>query len=738
MQRVTRLEDDDLVRGRGRYLADLDLPGILHAVFVRSPIAHGDLGDVRVDAARRAPGVVAVLVAGDLDLGRLRSHPLLPTEHDRPPLAIDRVRHVGEPIAVVVAETPAAAVDAAELVDLDLTPRPPIVDLDEALAADGPAFERVTGHADEVLADAATVVRHRFWNQRVAPAPMEPDGVLAVPDPDRLIVWASTQTVHKLRDAIAAGLGLDPAHVRVRAPLVGGGFGGKFEPAPEAIVVAATARRLGRPVRWVQTRTENLLGMPHGRAMRQDVALGLGADGEITGIWAELIGDAGGHPMIGALMPNATLLMLPGTYRVQRAGGVGRSVSTTTTPLGAYRGAGRPEACALVERAIDLAARRLGVDPVELRRRNLVPADGFPHTSATGMIHDSGDYRACLDAVVERLDVDALRADQAARRAAGDETLLGIGIAMWIDCTPMNRPGEHARVELCVDRGGGVRATVWDGANDQGQAHRTTWALLLGAELGLPLDAVDLALGDTAEVPHGLGTGSARSLMLAGGAVAQAGRELLDEGRSGRRRPVGGGARRHRGHRRRRAGRDRLPPARRRLGRGARRGGRGDERHRRLRAARSNVPRRLPRRGRRGRPETGAVTLRRFVAVDDCGVAVNPVVVEGQQHGGIAQGIGQALYEEVVHDADGTPLTTNLADYAVMSAAELPALEVDRIETPSPVNPLGAKGIGQAGAIGSTPAVQNAVVDALAHLGIEHLDLPLTPERVWRAIQLAR
>lgn len=735
---VLRLEDDGLLRGVRHYLADLHVDGMLHAVFVRSPVAHGRLRSVDATGATAAPGVVAVFTAADLGLGLLAAHPFLPERHDRPPLATEVVRHVGDPVAVVVADTVAHATDAAELVVVDVDELEPVVDLDRALAAEGPAFEHRSGDADEVLAGADVVVRSRFWNNRVATAPMEPDGALGVPEADGgLTVWCSTQTVHKVRDAIAASLEVDPGAVRVRAPHVGGGFGGKFEPSPETIVVAAVARRLGAPVRWVQTRTENLVGMPHGRAMRQDVALGLRADGRVTGLWAELVGDAGGHPMIGALMPNATLMMLPGTYRFERAGGVGRAASTTTTPLGAYRGAGRPEACALLERVLDIAARRLGMDPVELRRVNLVPPDAFPYTSATGMPYDSGNYRACLDGVVELLGYDELRAEQEARRAAGSRSLLGVGVAMWIDCTPMNRPGEYARVELDTDGGGGVRAVVRDGANDQGQAHRSTWALLLHRVLGVPLECVDLELGDTARVPHGLGTGSARSLMLAGGAVDQAGHEVLATARQ-----IAAGLLEA-------APADVVVTAEGRLGvvgtlsRSVSWAEVIDAAGAPLVAAvdfEQSGPT-FPA-GCHGAvvsvdADTGAVTLERFVAVDDCGVAINPAVVTGQQHGGMVQGIAQALYEEIVYDEWANPLTANFATYSIPSSAEVPSIEAHRIETPSPVNPLGAKGIGQAGAIGSTPAVQNAVVDAVAHLGVTHIDLPLTPERVWRAISSA-
>jgi carbon-monoxide dehydrogenase large subunit len=721
-----RIEDEPLLRGQRRYVDDLGADH-LRVAFVRSTVAHARILGIDVAPAAAAPGVVGVFTAADLGLGHLRGHPLLDPSFDRPPLAEDEVRFVGEPVAVVVARTRAQAVDAAELVVVDVEPVP-VQLLDEAAPT---AWQLGTGTEAEVLADAEVVVRGDFVNQRVATAPMEPDGAVAEPEGDGVLLWASTQRVHYVRHAVAASLGLPDEQVRVRVPQVGGGFGGKFEPAPEAAVVAALALRLGTRVGWTQTRTENLLCMPHGRGQVQHGALGLTRDGTFTGLWADVLGDAGAYPTVGALIPNATLAMIAGTYRVTRAGGRARSVVTNTTPMGAYRGAGRPEASALVERLVDLAAVELGVDPVELRRRNLVEA--FPHASPTGVVYDSGDYHACLDGAVQAVGYDAVRAEQAARRAAGATTLLGVGVAMWIDCTPMNRPGEWASVEV-VPGDDGVHLHVRDGANDQGQAHATTWGLLLAERLELPVASVVLEHGDTKFVPKGEGTGSARSLMLAGGAVAQAGDQLAEHAR--------------------RVAADLLEAAVDDVvldDDGFTVAGSPSVRRSWLDVARAE---RLVAEVDFEQPgptfpagchaavvevdaETGRVELRRFVAVDDCGTVVNPTVVTGQQHGGIVQGIAQALFEEVAYDADGNPVTTTFADYGIPSAAELPRLDVATVDVRSPVNPLGTKGIGQAGAIGSTIAVQNAVVDALAHLGVRHVDLPCTPERVWRSIQHA-
>lgn len=764
-----RLEDADLLTGQARFLDDLPRPDA-HAVFVRSTIPHGTLRAIDVEAAAALPGVLGVFTAGDLGLGRLRAHAMLDGTFDRPPLAADVVRFVGEPVAVVVATTRAVACDAAELVEIDITEQPWVADVDAALCAPAPfpgradpiAFEHRLAGDDAVLRGAARVVELRSTNQRVATAPMEPDGAQAEPTPgDGVLVWASTQRVHHVRTAVAEALRLDPVRVTVRAPHVGGGFGGKFEPSPETIVVAALALRLGRSVRWVQTRRENLQTMPHGRAQRQHARLGLGPDGRFEALWAEVVNDAGAYPMVGAVIPMATMLLSPGPYRIGRVGGRGQAVCTNKAPLGAFRGAGRPEATAMLERLIDVAAAELGIDPVELRRRNLIRTAEHPFTSATGMTYDGGDYPALLQDAVARIGYAEERHEQAARRADARRPWRGIGVAMWMDCTPMNRPAEHASIDVQPDPDGpaGLRVLVRDGANDQGQAHRTTWALLINAATGVPVDAVRLGLGDTDHVPSGEGTGSARSTMLAGGAVAAAAAVVAEQAR-------------HLGAHLLEAAADdvvlgpggaavRGTPARAVTWATLARAATHPEQvpgalARRIAADRGCLPT-----GGLGAAvdfeqpgptfpsgchaavvdvdrETGRVQLRRFVAVDDCGTVVNATVVEGQQHGGIAQGIAQALFEEMVYDADGNPLTSTFAEYAVPSAAELPGLDVTVRPTPSPVNALGVRGIGQAGAIGSTVAVQNAVVDALAHLGVRHIDLPLTPERVWRSIEAAR
>jgi aerobic carbon-monoxide dehydrogenase large subunit len=761
---VRRNEDPALLTGAARFLPDLRF-GQVHAVFVRSPVASARLRAVRADRALAAPGIVAVCTGADLGLRPLRAHVsgVLSQAFDRPPLAQGRVRFVGEPVAVVVAESAAAAADAVLLVDVDYEPLSPIVDPEDALAPDALALfpEHGSNRATEIrlaserdpLSDAEVVVRGRFVNQRVSAAPMETNGALAVPHPAEgsVTVWASTQRIHQLRDELSRALDVDPSAVRVVTPQVGGGFGAKYDAAPEAAVIAAMALRLGRPVVWHDTRSESMQSLFHGRAQVQYAELGLRRDGCFVGLRARLVADAGAYPMIGALIPSATLRMLPGPYGIREIDSEAVAVSTNTTPVGAYRGAGRPEACALLERIIDMAAQELGADPVELRRQNLLPPGAFPFTTATGMVYDVGEYRQTLDAAVDAIGYEAFRREQADRRRRGGRQL-GIGVAMWIDATPLNRPGEFAAVEVAARDAGGVDVAVRAGTTDQGQGHATTWGLILSGILGVPVESVRLAPSDTAIVPKGEGTGSARSLQVTGSSVYRAGHRLLDQARAVA------------AHLLEAAPEDVVVTSDGRLGVAgtpSRAVSWAEV------AAAAAEPAALPADVAAVLPlgrlsaesdednegptfpsgthaavvevdvETGGVKIMRFVAVDDCGRVINPVTVAGQQQGGIAQGVAQALYEQIVYDREGNPLTSNFADYAVPSAADLPALEVHTIETPTPRNPLGAKGIGQGGAIGSTPAVQNAVVDAVSHLGVRHIDLPLTPQRVWEAISKA-
>jgi aerobic carbon-monoxide dehydrogenase large subunit len=742
---VRRREDPRLVSGRGRYVDDLPADRGLVAVFARSHVAHARLRALDLTAARAVPGVVGAFGAEDLGMAARLAFPLMPPPFVRPPLATDTVRFVGEAVAVVVAETRAAAVDGAEAVVADYDPLPVVPSL-EAASAEGAtvlfpehganvAFETAYGGDSDALEGAEIVVKGRFVNQRLAAVPMEPDGVLAAPDEETggIRIWASTQNPHQVRDYVAECLGLSESQVRCISPDVGGGFGAKAFTYPEQAMVAELARRLGRPVRWTQTRSECFLTMTQGRAQIQEFEFGATRSGELVGLRARVLADAGAYPGVGAFLPFFTGQMLAGVYRLPRIDYSARVYVTNTTPIGAYRGAGRPEATALLERAMDLLAAELGMDPAEVRRRNFIPPDAFPVMTAGGANYDSGEYARALERAVELAGYEDLRVEQRRRREAGDRCVLGIGLSSYVEITAVGSPTEFGSVEATADG----EFVVLAGTHSHGQGHETAYAQIVADTLDVPVESVRVVEGDTARIPRGDGTAGSRSLQLAGSAVLEASRALLERGRKLAADVLEASPE------------DVVALGDGRLGvRGVPESGltwaqlvvAGTERGEApLRQDHDTV----------AEPsfpfgthvavvevdlDTGETRLVRHVAVDDCGPQVNPMLVEGQVHGGIAQGAAQALFEEMVHDREGTPLTGTLLDYAMPTANELPAFETSSTVTPTPRNPLGVKGIGEAGTIGSTPAVQNAVIDALSHLGVRHLDMPLTPERVWRAV----
>jgi aerobic carbon-monoxide dehydrogenase large subunit len=740
--RVVRREDPALLTTGGTYVDDVVRSGTTHVAYVRSTVAHGRLLDVDVDEARLAPGVLAVLTGADVDLPRLVPLGMVNQAMTRPVLATDVVRFVGEPVAAVVAETRAQAVDASELVVVDIEPLPALVDPETAAAGDGPLLFPEAGtnvamaidhHGDPISFDACdVVVTTRTVNQRVAPAPIEARNALAWWDDDRLVVEIGCQGPHPVRTALAEAYGLDPELVRVICPDVGGGFGAKAQIPPEALLLGDLARRLGRPVRWSESRSDNLVGMNHGRGQVQTVTLGGTADGDLLAYRLDVIQDSGGYPTMGAILPFATRIMASGVYDIPAVEYRSRSVATTTTPTGAYRGAGRPEAAAALERAVDLFAVEAGLDPAEVRRRNFVAPEAFPFTTPMGTVYDSGDYEGALDRALAAAGYDDLRAEQARRRADGDPKLLGIGLGCYVEITAMTGGEEFASGELRPDG----TALVVTGSTPYGQGHVTSWAMLVAERTGLPLDRIEVVYGDTDVVPHGEVTGGSRSAQVAGSSVDDAAAKLVDLARE-------------------RAA-DQLEAAIDDVVLDAERGvfhvvgtpavhvdwsavaGAGATNLCSVSDFSSGGPS-FPFGAHVAVVEvdrdTGAVELTRMIACDDAGRILNPVVVDGQVHGGLAQGIAQALFEEVLYDEDGNPVTATFIDYTVPSAAELPMFERVPMETPSPMNPLGAKGIGESGTIGSTPAVQNAVIDALAPLGVRHVDMPLTPERVWRAIR---
>lgn len=748
--RVVRTEDPRLLTGAARYLADLPFEAPVHAVFVRSDVAHGRLLGVDADEARSMPGVVAVWTAADLDIAPHHGFAKIHDDFIRPPLATDRVRFVGEPIAVVFAETIEQGVDAAATVLADVDPLPTSVDPEDALA-DGaePIFP---GHGSNVAvvespdapldlsAVSDVVVRGRYVNQRVAVASMEPHGFAAAPGDDgRLHVWASNQFPHYVRGQVAAALGLAAADVHLVTPQVGGGFGGKAGIQHEYTVVAAAARRLDRPVVWVPTRTEDMQAMSHSRGQVQYAELGCRSDGTFTGLRVRLVGDGGAYPGIGASLPGGTRRMSHGTYAFPAIEFDVVVAATNTGPMGAYRGAGRPEASALLERLVDQASHELGIDPIELRERNLLADDVFPFTTLTGNVYDSGRYRLPLHTAAEAIGYDELRREQAARRDRGDTVQLGIGVACYVEITAGGGSGEFGRVEVHTDGS----ATVYCGTLSHGQGHQTAYAMIVSDLTGIPIDRIDLVDGDTDRVREGGGTGGSRSLQLGGSAVQQATRAMVDSARELAARlleadvadivvDTAAGT----------LGVAGVPAQALTWGELAARAEEADgatlDGEAVFKADGASFPFGAHIAVAEVDVETGRARLVRHVAVDDCGTIINPLLVEGQQHGGIGSGVGQALFEEVRFDADGNPNTSNFADYGLPSAAEMPSFEVLSTVTPSPRNPLGVKGIGEAATIGSTPAIQNAVIDAVSHLGVRHIDMPCTAERVWAAIGEAR
>jgi aerobic carbon-monoxide dehydrogenase large subunit len=751
--RVLRTEDPKFLTTGGVYTEDVvdeRLAGAGHVFFVRSPVAHARIRRVDVSAARQAPGVVAAFTAADVgDLAPLRPPPMMNSHMTRSLLASDKARYVGDPVAIVVTEQAYQGEDAVELVDVDYDPLPAVVGLADAASGRALLYEEAGSNVattfgdaselDQGLFDDCEVVTSRtILNQRVAPAPMETRAAAAAWGEDgRLTAWIPNQGAQGTRGGLARLLGIPADQVRVITPDVGGAFGAKFGVDLEHALVAWVARRIGRPARWTETRYENLIGMTHGRAQQQTVTIGGRRDGTVLAYRLEIVQDSGAFPKIGAILPMLTILMTVGPYDIPRAEAVATSLVTTTTPLGAYRGAGRPEATAAIERAIDLFAAEIGMDPAEVRRRNLLPPFSEPHRTAFGALYDSGDYVRALDVVLAAAGYDDLRKEQQARRDRGDEVQLGIGLASYVEITGAgdgedSPPKENATVEVHPDG----TATILTGTSPHGQGHATAWAMLASEELGIPVGKITLKWGDTDLIPEGGGTGGSRSLQHGGSAVKQAAQELIEVARE------------------RAASKLEASTA-----------------DLRFSAERSvfevvgdpdaSVPlaslagdERLVVRTVFTQPgatfpfgshvavvevdtETGKVVLRRMVTVDDAGFVLNPLLAEGQRHGGIAQGAAQAFLEEVVYDADGNPLTASFADYPFLSATEVPSFELADMQTPTSYNPLGAKGIGEAGTIGATPAVQNAVVDALAHLGVRHIDMPASPQRVWQAIRQA-
>jgi carbon-monoxide dehydrogenase large subunit len=717
----------------------------LHLTFVRSSMAHARLLSIDASEALSMPGIRAVWTAADIDIapagpanGMMNKAMLFPY------LAIDTVRYVGDLVAIVVSEDKTSGVDAAETVIVDYEPLEAVLDMDDSfsnrvlLHPDAETNVVLTFAArsnDDIFADCEVVVDLVIENQRVAPAPMEVRSCVSTWDGERLTQWACSQGAHGARDGLAEVFGLDKSQVRVITPEVGGGFGAKSGVYPEEILVGWATRKLGVPVRWTESRTENMLAMGHGRAQRQRTRMGGTRDGRITAYRLDLLQDAGAYARAGAVLPYMTRMMAGGVYDIANVQFESNSVVTNTTPTVAYRGAGRPEATAAIERTIDEFARVCGIDPAEVRRRNYIAPSDFPLTTPMGAKYDSGEYAAALELALKAAGYDQLLVEQKKRRDSKDPVQIGIGIASYVETTNPMGSGDYGSVEIKADGGAIVRT----GSSSHGQGHHTAWAMIVSQTTGIPMDKIEFRFGDTDDVDRGGGTGGSRSLQVGGSAAKLAAESVIEKAKQ-------------------RAA-DLLEAAVEDIIIDTVRGAfhvKGSPTTARtwaelmieidapLEAEVDYVP--------EGATfpfgthvcvvevdvETGSVVVARHIACDDAGTIINPLLVDGQVHGGIAQGVAQALLEVIAYDPDGNPITSNLADYGFISAAELPSFERVPMETPTPRNPLGAKGIGEAGTIGATPAVHNAVVNAVSHLGVTHIDMPCTSFNVWTAIQAVR
>ena len=771
-----RKEDARLLTGRTQWTENLTLPGMLHLAILRSPVAHARITRLDVSPALQQPNVVTAFAGADV----AETQGSLPcawpvTEDmvhpDHPPLAVTEVRHVGEAVAVVVARDRSSALDALETIEVEYEPLPVVLDMEAAVAAGAPlvhadagtnaaytwVFDSADAGTGSSVADApaAITIRRRYVQQRLIPSFMEPRSVVVDPTGGQVTVWSATQIPHILRVMLALITGTPEHDIRVVAPDVGGGFGGKLQVTAEELIAFMAAKRVGRPVKYTESRSETMLSAHHGRDVIQDITLTATADGTLTGISVKLLANMGaylglvapGVPLLGAFMYNA-IYKVP-AYRFECTG-----VFTNTTITDAYRGAGRPEATYAIERAMDELAAELGVDPLEIRRRNWIQHHEFPYSTAAGMEYDSGNYEAATDRATELIGYDELRAEQAARREAKDRVQLGIGVSTYTEMCGLapSRILGALRYAAGGWESAGVRmlptgkVEVVTGTSPHGQGHLTAWSQIVADRLGVPFDDVTVLHGDTRVSHKGLDTYGSRSLAVGGIALVQACDKVVEKAR-----PIAahllecapedleftGGAFRVRG----------TPDAAKTLADCAFA----------VFAAHSlpdgvepsldadstfdppnfSFPHGTHLCAAEVDTETGEVRLRRYVAVDDVGRVVNPLIVEGQVHGGVAQGIAQALFEEAVYDADGNLLTGSFVDYTLPTAADLPTFETDRTETPATSNPLGVKGVGEAGTIASTPAVVNAIVDALRPRGVTDIRMPCTPERVWRAIQEA-
>jgi carbon-monoxide dehydrogenase large subunit len=774
-----RKEDQRLITGRTRWTDNITLNGMLHLAMVRSPFAHAKITSIDTSAAAQAPNVVAVLTGADLADSQgviINAWPISPDQVSPThlPMPADRVTFAGEIVAVVVARTSAEARDAAELVDVEYDELPAALELKEAatdavlahpdLGTNKSAFWQFDsaaagtgGNVDEAIAkarDGGIVIEREYRQQRLIPAFMEPRSTVVDPTGEQITMWSATQIPHVLRFALAATTGVPESKIRVVAPDVGGGFGGKLQTTPEEFITFAVARRLGKPVKYTETRSESLLACHHGRDQWQKITLAAEADGTVTGLKVELLTDlgsynallGGGTPVLGAFMFNAIYKFAAYQFNVQ-------TVLTNKTWTDAYRGAGRPEATFAIERTMDELAAELGVDPLEIREKNWIRHDEFPFTSVCGLTYDSGNYEAATARAKEMLGYDELRAEQKRRRESGDRVQLGIGVSTFTEMcglAPSRVLGsldygaggwEHASVRMLATG----KVELVTGASAHGQGHETVFSQIVADRLGVPFEDVEVLHGDTQVAHKGMDTYGSRSLVVGGEAVVRAADKVIEKAK-----PIAAHLLE--------ASADDLEFG------GGRFSVRGTDQGMTIQevalatfAAHNypegiepyidaestydpvdfNFPHGTHLCAMEVDTETGAVKMRKYVCCDDIGNIMNPLIVAGQVHGGVTQGIAQALWEEAVYDDNGTLVSGSFVDYLLPTSADTISYEIDHTTSPSTTNSLGAKGVGEAGTIASTPAVVNAVVDAVRHLGVNDITMPCTPERVWKAINQA-
>ena len=772
---IKRKEDAKLLHGVTNWTDNIQLPGTVHMAVLRSPYAHARILKVDVSEARKRPNVVGAYNAADLgDLNG--SIPCVwPVTDDIvmppfPSVATDKVRHVGDVVAVVLATDPQHAVDALEAIDVEYEPLDAVVDMEAAIKGGALVHDEAANNIcykypfatgenyQDVKAKADVVVTRTFVNQRLIPAFMEPRSVVAAPIgmSDEITVWSSTQIPHVLRVLMALVTGIPENNLRIIAPDVGGGFGGKLQLYREEVLVTQLARKLGRPVKWTETRSEDMLATHHGRDQIQEVEIAATKDGKILGLRINLLADMGAYlQIITPGIPILGMFMYPAIYKMDAYDFHCTGVFTNKTPTDAYRGAGRPEATYAIERIVDELAAELGMDPLELREKNWIKHEEFPYTTVAGLTYDTGNYEAATAKALELFGYDELRAEQKRRRESNDPVQLGIGISTFTEMcglAPSRTLGalkyvaggwEHCTIRLLPTG----KVELITGTSPHGQGHETAWSQIASSILGVPVEDIEVVHGDTGRAPYGMDTYGSRSLAVGGQAIAKASERLVEKAKviaahqlecSPADLEFADGVFRVKGD----------PSKEQAIGAVAFEAFTAhnlpDGVEPTLQGEATvdpedfSYPHGTHLAAMEVDTQTGKVTLRKYVSVDDVGTQVNPMIVEGQVHGGLAQGIGQALYEGAFYDEDGQPLNANLSTYLIPAAPDLPSFITDTTVTPSTTHPLGTKGVGEAGAIASTPAIINGIVDALRPMGVTDVPMPATPMAVWKTINAAK